>query len=250
MQKKGQLSLFLIVAIVLVLLTIIIFTIFSSQQRSQTTERLAIAQNEIFRGGDVETYTKSCLDLYANIATNLLAANGGHLDLPDPHHTNPDMAYYTYKQQNTSPTMTTIIDNFITYIENNIQDCLSQYNNPSISIFKQSITLKLFLEDEILLSYIINIRSVHENGRIEDREFEFVGKDFRLFYGYRIMHEITTGVLSSPSTLDLSFTYRARDDLLNSSLDSPESEPDVYIIKLTDTNDGNYVFQSVFDRTT
>ena len=231
------------------LVAVIIFTVFSSQQGSLTEERLAVAKNEIFRGGDVEAYTKSCLDLYATLATNLLAANGGYLTLPDPHHEDPDIAYYIYQNTDTAPTMQDIVDNFLKYIDDNIQECLSLYNNPAISIIKQSITPKLTLEEEILLSYVIKVRIINENGRIEDREFEFVGEDLRLLYGYRIMDEIKLGMLTPPPVLDLSFTYQAGQDSLIASFDSPEAEPDVYQITLKDIEDSNFQFQSAFDLT-
>jgi len=130
-MKKSQLSIFIIVGLVL-LLIIVFFSLqkYNEQEKTTNDETLLLE----FQAEQIEEYVEQCIyDLTLNVIYNRIGLQGGFSiikqdELPGLNSADIVIPYWFYNGEDVSPSLKEIEDEMKTYLVKSTESCLSFEN--------------------------------------------------------------------------------------------------------------------------
>ncbi|MEM4245159.1 MAG: hypothetical protein QXR60_03070 [Candidatus Nanoarchaeia archaeon] len=158
-MKRGQLTLFMIIGIVLVVL-IALVVVFREQitEKTETVITPTLSMNKEAR--QVQQDMTTCIKELAETAVVVMSLQGGYIELENVPHTNTTSkinyllysgtAYAYYKGKNTVPTKEVMEKEIVNFIKDNSIICKKTYEDmevtygsiePTVRIDKDSITI-------------------------------------------------------------------------------------------------------------
>lgn len=188
MMKGGQVTVFIILGIILIVISGLIFLL-----KGTTVESIKEEIN-FFDSTSVQLYTEGCLEQTMGEAIYDVASKGGYYNLPIvvTEEAYVNTAYYMYLGGFYDPSTEEIENNLANYIDNNIEDCINFSIFPSFSIIagspKSSVTLT---EEKVKVNLEYPLEIINSELIIELNSFE-AETDSRLLILYNIAQEITS----------------------------------------------------------
>jgi hypothetical protein len=151
MQKRGQVTLFIILGVVILITAAGILLIIHQTREAA----LAPTQNVLPEQSNIQTFTQSCLDQTSKDSIDLLAANGGFLPLPQHitvQYTEDQTITLIYlKRASLIPTLINIQNDIENYINQNLRYCLDDfaiYQEQGWTVAISNVTTKASLNDD------------------------------------------------------------------------------------------------------
>ena len=165
MKSKGQVSIFIIIGIIIVILFIIVLTFvkFKPDKSSYGNEN-----------NNVQFFVDSCIEGSLKSATKLIAYHGGYLILPKKNITTENFmtAFGIYENNNTLISKKNMEFQLAEYLNLAILNCVgnfTQFKGKEIIFEKPKSTVYIDLEEiKTNIKFPIDIKSENSNTRIED----------------------------------------------------------------------------------
>ena len=226
MSKKGQISIFLIFGIIIVLAFALVF--YLRGQSADSLSGLAVGEDI----NSIRIYLTQCLYDVGLEGVYELGQRGGYYLTPPKYVMlgEQELASYYYHGSNTVPELSTLEYQLEKYIDDHIEGCvdLSLYTEQGYVISSGAVDSELTIfEDKIDLrmAYPIKVKRDKEHYNFEDYE-----ATVKVRYGHIIgvANQIVEKIIESPDYHDLTFFLTF--DVLPSVV--PQSKDiDVYVIK-------------------
>ncbi|MBW2996477.1 hypothetical protein KY332_04210 [Candidatus Woesearchaeota archaeon] len=198
MNKKGQLTIALIIGIALIVIFAFIFIL-----RGMFIEEVEIPEIQ-----PVRIYVESCLESTAIDAVQIAGIQGGYTDIPDPALTTDYsiIAYYYYDGEPNVPSKGIIEAQISTFIMNNIDICLADFSSFKEQGFEieteEAFAETVIREDDIFvkLEYPITISRNETKTKIEDYSATI---PIRLGHIHDVAIVITSKTAQDPKWIDM-----------------------------------------------
>ncbi len=160
MEKKGQVTIFIIIAILLVS-AVLVFFLFK--------DRLGVGGS---RNNDpVYLFVENCVEETGEDAIYYIIQNGGYL-IPPPASTLGGIPYYYYRDRNYLPTLNDIGKEISAYVEESLSYCTNGFVDfPDLNITEGDIEVRTTIEDEEIIfdvEYPVKIEKGKDVTRFED----------------------------------------------------------------------------------
>jgi len=200
MVKRGQVSIFLIVALIIIIILSLTYFLRLSISKIQKQEIVKASKSDLIR-----TDIQSCLTNTANSAIYLLGLQGGFTEKPDKFLTinNSIVAFGYYKNAAIINSLKGLETEINSYIEKNLPLCISKENQKLI--FEQgSVISKVSINEndiKIEASYPIRIK---QEDRVESLPENYQTElKIRLGYVYNFILGIIQKQLRDPLNIDI-----------------------------------------------
>ncbi|MDO8528818.1 MAG: hypothetical protein Q7S06_02920 [Nanoarchaeota archaeon] len=159
MKKRGQVTIFIIIAIVIIALVVLFFTF---------KDKLGIFTPE---SNPVYLFTKGCVEETGKDAILYVTSNGGYVSPPELS-TTEGIPYYFYNNRSYTPTKEMVEQRISSYIEQTLSYCTDGFSNfTGLNITEGEIKTRTTInEGEIVLNvkYPINIEKEGSVTRFEN----------------------------------------------------------------------------------
>jgi hypothetical protein len=201
-QKRGQLTLFIVIGLLLVvaLILVVFFT-------RETTLRNILPEGLIpTKTGAIERFIEGCIELTGNDGVSLMGAQGGYIYLPPQIENNPlahinqglKVPYWQFQQENRIPSLPLMESHLNRYISENLKSCLDNLDafQQEYTIIEKGdvITQTRIREEDVTFTITYPIEVIDKDGnKITDVETYFVGLDIRL----RHMMEVGRAIMET-----------------------------------------------------
>lgn len=165
-QKKGQITLFIILGIVLLITFSFVFYLFQSNADEKDLEIQKIQSFDLSTA-PIKSYVESCLQTTTTEAIDYIGKHGGHYDLNQIYSTGSatyNTAYYFYLDRDAMPSITTVENELSKYIDDNLFFCLQNFvifENQGLIINMGEIKSSVSLQEKgayINLELLLNIK--------------------------------------------------------------------------------------------
>jgi len=120
MKQKGQITLFIIIGLILLLAIGLLFFFSASVKEAPSLSEETTATA-------VQSYTQSCIDNVAKEAVLFISKNGGYYNLPVLSDTDLLLPYYFYNEQNIMVSKQDVELELASYMDNELFFCLKNY---------------------------------------------------------------------------------------------------------------------------
>tara|TARA_Y100000310_G_scaffold295459_1_gene326816 strand:+ start:30292 stop:31002 length:711 start_codon:yes stop_codon:yes gene_type:complete len=142
MQKRGQITVYMIIGIIIVLIIgILLSTTFTSiEDQKKVSIELQPVQN----------FVESCLQQTARNGVIFLALQGGYYNIPKQSH--QGIPYYYANRQDISPDRNTIQNEMANYIDDKISNCLEKHQFVDKITYGISTTLVIISNNSVQLN--------------------------------------------------------------------------------------------------
>ena len=117
MQKRGQLTVFMIMGIAILLMVLTLMYIFGGLAKVD-------AKPKVSGLNDIEKFASYCLSLNAKEGLVLLGKQGGFIPLVNPFFTPINTSYLYYSGSNRVPSLTAVESRLARYVETGVKACL------------------------------------------------------------------------------------------------------------------------------
>ena len=129
MQKRGQVAIFVVVGI----LILILFGMFVYMETSAGTEKLAANVQEAQQSNQLESpvqvYVETCLERTGEEALLSVGKHGGYLDLPAESDQVMQLPYYLFENASYVPPLDTVLKELAAYVNLNLHSCLNNFES-------------------------------------------------------------------------------------------------------------------------
>lgn len=230
--KKGQISLFVILGIVLV--AVVVFAIYAFTGSSPFKQK---TDEEILFGAEVEkinSYVKSCVKNLGEEGLIILGKQGGLINLRDNYlETGYVDVRYAYNKAHTFPSLDMISDELSNYISKNLPSFCTFESDTFYEIIKpgRALTEVRFTEDSTRIEVAWPLKIMAENSTQKEL------KKFKVSLPIRVqkVHEAVESMIEKPENIDLEFTENTVEDMdVKGFLKDEENE--VYIVSDSGSN--------------
>lgn len=124
MQKRGQVTIFVITGIVILAAAIILLlvrtTLVKEELETQTPEGVLLSAS-------VKSYVESCLQNTAEDALVFIGQHGGYYDLPDGYDPRFSLPYYFYEDDSTYPSQQEVEEHISEYVNRGLFFCTRNF---------------------------------------------------------------------------------------------------------------------------
>src|SRR3989344_2537062 len=202
MQKKSQISIFMIIGIVLIVIGGLIFAVYSGKQEPEPAQVSQFAA--------VNSYIEDCIKNRAEYGLSLLGLQGGIIVLRDPYlETNySSIAYGIYQRQNTLPAISSMERELKTYLDKSLPSCLNSSAFPYLKFESGNASTQVeILENEVIVKADYPISILQGETAFTINEIS-VKVPARLGYIHSILRGIISRTLLEPNWIDLSYLSR------------------------------------------
>jgi len=135
MQKRGQLTVFMIMGIAILLVALILMYIFGGLAKVDAKPKVSGLK-------DIEDFASYCLSLKAKEGLVLLGKQGGFIPLVNPFFIPLNTSYLYYSGRNYVPTVSAVESRLARYVETGVKECFesgkSEFEKKAISITQLS----------------------------------------------------------------------------------------------------------------
>jgi hypothetical protein len=122
-MKKGQLSAFLILGLVMLLIMFGLMGFFAIQQTADIQQEQELQQQVMQEAARIKSFSENCLEVTTQKAIAKIGTNGGYREL-HPSLVRQESAVWLIDQVNVQPTLTQIKEDIEVEIENTVGECL------------------------------------------------------------------------------------------------------------------------------
>lgn len=181
-MKRGQITIFVILGIVLLAIIILGITFRSEISRIVSDFELAKSEEVVRLETDLTIYSESCLEKTALEGIQLIILNGGYYPV-SPEHLEYGIyrvPLYLNQDKENVPSIEDIGVSLARYVEDNLDNCLRAY--PENLEFGQP-KVEVIFSNEILIDVQHSLSYEYENFRVRVRRFNTL-IDFDLNYVY------------------------------------------------------------------
>lgn len=201
MNKRGQVTIFIIIAILIIGAVSLFFTLKGSLQKESI-----ISPEE----APIVNFVEQCLKKTIIEGVSYIALSGGYYKVPEPKEKffSYDVPFYWYNGKNLMPSKEIVEMEFSKYIEENLPNCLQGFNifeeqgyvvqekiiSAKVSLFQDKITVDL--------NFPIYIQKGEFTGRVENFQKEI---NTNFYESYLIIKEIIAEQEGIPNSIPLGF---------------------------------------------
>jgi hypothetical protein len=188
-SKKGQVTVFMIVGILVLAVSIFIFYI-SSLSVAEISQS---SKETLFDTSSVELFVQSCLEDTIDDAIFSIAQQGGFYELPriSTQEAFLNAPYYLYLGDIFIPDTIRMQDNIKFFIEENMQECHNFTIFPSFEIQSQLPQVEVTLTENRILAELDLSIIISQDNRSKELDSFIIEKDSRLLELANIAREIT-----------------------------------------------------------
>ena len=136
MQKKAQVSIFLIVAIVLVLGSIAGYYLYTGAKEKEAEAKAAVISQRSQASEQIRSFFEECVKKVSYDGLKIIGSQGGYASIP-PSFEMGGVAYWQYDSANVQPFLNGTKQEYIRYLEEQIPSCVDDS-----AISQQGFTLK------------------------------------------------------------------------------------------------------------
>lgn len=202
-NKKSQISFFMLIGILLLLLGILIFAIYSSRPRIAEPQLPSEISN-------VKYYLEECVKNRAEQGLNLIGVQGGYIALPENHliANYSSIAYGIYNKQITLPSLGVMENELETYIDNVLPSCINFSAFPYLKFETENASSNVsILANEVLVDVKFPI-SITQGETIAKIDSFNVKVPTRLGHIHSILKNIISKTLLENNWIDLAYLSR------------------------------------------
>lgn len=224
MKKRGQVTIFVIIAIVIVASLIILLTFKSDFFKNlfQTEKERFLSQ----QSASVRNFVESCIKETTLDGAYFIGRRGGYLIAPEDS-TEFDIPYYFIENRSYIPTKERIEEELAAYVDQELFFCTENFVDfPEVQIEpRESKTTVAILDDFIVLNVNYPIRISKGNSSALVRDFEEIGVPLRLGTIYDVAYLLTQKQVEEPDSICLSciIELTTENDLLIDMYDYDEN---------------------------
>ncbi len=203
MIKRGQVSIFVIISLVIAGSAVVFFLFKDNVLTSDKIPRGM--EKEV---GEVNQQIQNCLNKRAVDAIRIVGVQGGYIYLPENYvNTNiSNVAYGYYLGKKTLPTLAFIESEIATYARRNLFFCISQESNPSLNLnFGESSAKAKINKNSVVVSVKLPVSGKKENSAFTmNREYK-VEVPVALGDMYSVADEIIEKEIKEPGVVQISY---------------------------------------------
>lgn len=183
MEKRGQLSVFIILAIVIVA-AIGLFFLFQSSISDSGKE---VIDPQI---APVYSFVENCVLDTAYEAVYFIGDTGGYYNLPELSTSN-NVAYYYYDRKNYLPTKERIEEELALYVENALFFCVKDFKDfPDYEVKQGNVVANAVIEDQRVVFNVMYPISITKEGRTYSfKSFKGIEVPVRLGVIYDLLYK-------------------------------------------------------------
>lgn len=178
-MKRGQITLFVILGIVIIGLLAAAYYLRSSFVKT-TAEKTVFEESELTNQEiEIKNIIEDCLSETSEEAILYTSARGGYYEPPgkiEPFN-NIAIPYYLYKDKEEVPTIETLQEQISLYVDNNIKDCVLE-NSPEVEIVQDPTTTATLSDEELSLETEMPISI----GTVSERRITFYSASIKTRY--------------------------------------------------------------------
>lgn|SRR3989344_320427 len=229
MEKRGQATLFVIVAIFIIVTVVVVFFIWGNKKVSD------ISSTE---SDDINSEIQNCVDSTLVDALRVIGLQGGYFIIPQEINyiqTNiSKVAYGLYNSQNILPPLDIIENEINSYVESTLALCLNEENFPEVEIKEGEVNAKTTIKEDFVSSQTVFPVSVIKKGSTQVLQKDYFSSiDIDLMNIHKTSNEIIDKIDTNEEYFDLTYftdldyqvTILPYDDhIFVYSLTDPESE--------------------------
>lgn len=237
MFKRGQLTIFIILTIILIGIIILFFTFQDDLiKRSLSPEAESISN-----------FVYSCIEETAKKGDFFLAMRGGYFNLPDNYFTGfPVTSYWLYKCEDNFPNKEIIENEISEYIDSQLDYCLLSYDFPEKVKFGHKEIKTKIKEEKSVISIQVNMPTsiILENSVVYLKDYNYEPEEINLMKFLLVSNKLVNVVKKDYSYLDFTSLFLISDENeIDLSIDSYNEN--TFIFKLKDRYNEEYVFNFV-----
>jgi hypothetical protein len=175
MKKRGQLTIFIILAIVIVTL-ILLYSVFKTNLLNQPIKDSELIKDQI----------TNCLELNTQHALIFVSYQGGHNTPPEKHFSfSPSFfPYYYYQGENLMPTLKEIELEMSEFVKENLGTCLNEIKKDNFEVDYKLKQVDVKIKEEGV-SFLIDLPTTLT---LEDKKETINFKNNQIFYKSKLYH--------------------------------------------------------------
>jgi len=223
MQKKGQITIFIILGFVLLVVFLVLFY-------SGSYEEIELKSPTDIEAGNFKSFIENCNEITATKGAYYIAAHNGHYTLPDDYTEEGKYVFnYVYQRSkpglNVSLTLDEIEKNYEQYIRYNLHVCTDNFK-----AFKaigadieegQVIADATIQTNKILVNTIYDIKVQYKDSYYEIYELEPIEIPVRLGLMYNVSQIILDWIIQKPSLISTGYINELMKQIgMNTSIDA------------------------------
>jgi hypothetical protein len=233
MYKRGQITVFVIIAILIVLGILVYFFI-----RSNTGADNTRGDTEISETNGLYQALQECIELDFDSSLILIGLQGGYITVPE-NHVKGDInkiSYGYYNEENVLNTIPEIGEEINNFLESTANNCIDENEYEDLEIIKGNIKSSATIVDgSVKLDLIFPVKIEKADKKVSLTEAYEYEIDSNLFDLIDTSNKIISNIQENPDTIDLTFMTNLNYDVVILPIDDDTS---IYVI-----NDDDYIFQ-------
>jgi len=126
MRKKAQITIFILIAVVILIgVSLIIFTNVSDQQGTELKKTTVLSMDAI----SIKIFVEECVDIVGEKGLIFIGNHGGYYNLPTPSINDQyfSLPYYYFERLDLTPSIETIQNEISFYMNENLLSCLNNF---------------------------------------------------------------------------------------------------------------------------
>ena len=221
-MKRGQITIFIIIAVVVIALTAIIFLSRDSFKIGGIPESIDPVYNEF----------QSCFEATSNEGVHYIASHGGYYDVPFETsivYFTEDIPYYFLESKNYTPTIEIIEEELAKYISENLNSCfdLESYKTRGFEIENENYSILAKINEDN-----IEIKMLNKITVIKGEDKSRFNTKTNLDYNIKNLHEASVEIIKSyienPGTICLTCLEEISEKNSVKILAVPHEDPSIY----------------------
>ena len=201
MTKKGQVTIYIIVGILILIIVSLLF--FFRNEVAQTFQQATISEE--FETDLINIYDgiESCLEINLQDAILEISLKGGYYELPNDTYKN-SIPYYYGRGRVIRPSLSIIESEIGKAMDDIAEICLSFVSNPKYRLESEiSKTLINIEEGEVIADIVYPISVIRENSEAQVENDYQVSTNTGLYQVYKISGELVEDLKNNPTELDI-----------------------------------------------
>lgn len=203
MHKRGQVTVFIILGILILLVVGSIFLFISDSAKRSAEVEAEKVQQAIQMSASIKSYVESCLNNVGTKGPYFIAKRGGYFNLPDKFFNEfPPTAFYIYDNKELIPTREDVGEELSKYVDAQIEYCLdfSSFKGYEIEISSSKTSSIIGKNNiEINMELPITIKKGDTVQKLND--FQIFLNENRLAKSIVVANNITKQISNNPENL-------------------------------------------------
>lgn len=211
MEKRGQITAFIIIG-VLLLVIVALFVYISAEDQRETIETEAVEATETMTAPPIKSYVEECIRKSAQDALYAFGLQGGYLELSEGLYVDLDytqVAYSYFEGQDIALTTEDLNLQFTRYMKEAVAECVDDFKvfkAQGYTIEEGELTADMIIGKEdvrLNVDYPLTASLKGETTKIET--YSIPTYNVRLPHIINITQEITRKAVDDPSSIDITY---------------------------------------------